>query len=329
MNDGTRRFAGEASALLALLQQAVAGEQTTAGDVWRQIGALQDSYALDPVAMAAQLGGVPYETAARGVSDWATTKGSQPLDRGALAVDQLMRSIGVSTNLAGSTRPPSFYFPIAPDAQYKRQYKPGPPGTVLEVINLANVPMADWDMPGPSHRDANVTVRHMGDVEELVRSYVRQHPTSSMQLYLTPGGFRAWELGENHTAETFQPRFEELQVDPDYSRLSTNSSPFAWDTRTEAGEAMRIPLDPPGFRSRISHKPNRVDWVAQPLKLFQGAEAQPIPRSVELVRTLHDRPIAERYLQGGVSPEAMAVLQQQSTTASAALQAELRRRFRI
>lgn len=323
MNAATQRFAGSNQGILALIQQAISGTPTTAQQLWDQIGASRGDYLIDPAAASQLLGTPAHQAAVAEVDRWAQDLAGRSIDGGAAAIDELLQRAGISTNLSGLRNPPPTIYPIAPDAQYKRQFKPSPTGgkgTVIEFINLANTPMMDWDMPGPSHRDANVTVRHLGDVEELVRDYTRQHPSSILQLYATPGGFRAWELGETHTAEQFQPRFEQLKVDPDYARLSTNAMPVSVND---------IPLDPAGFRSRVSHKPGRTDWVAQPITQFRGRDAIVNPRNLQLVQTLHDRPIADRYLQGGVSPDAMAALQQQAGSASQALQAELRRRFRI
>lgn len=323
MNAGSPRFAGNNPGVLALIQQAITGAPTTAQDLWEQIGASRDDYLINPASAAQLLGTGAHQAAVEEVEQWAQSMAGRKLDSGAVAIDQLLQRAGLNTNVSGLRNPPPIVYPIAPDAQYKRHFKPSPnggKGTVIEYINLANTPMMDWDMPSPSHRDANVTVRHLGDVEELVRDYTRQHPSSILQLYATPGGFRAWELGETHTAEQFQPRFEQLNVDPDYARLSTNAMPVS-----VAG----IPLDPAGFRSRVSHKPGRVDWVAQPIATFQGADSQVNPRNMQLVQTLHDLPIQQRYLQGGVSPDAIAALQQQAGSASLALQNELRRRFRI
>lgn len=323
------RFAGSNPTLLEVITALASGGTIDADALWQRVYRPRDQYLINPVSASLAFGDPHRQEIVANTAAWESTKGQQQVDAGSATLDLYLRSLGIPSNLSGIANPPTVYYPIAEGINYKRQFKPvtghagqatKAPGTVVEFLNLADTPMADWDVAGPSHKDANVTVRHLGDVEAIAQDYVRRHPTSDLQLYLTPGGFRAWELGERHTAQEFQPRFEQLQVDPDYARLATN----------ELGKSIEgVPIDPAGFRSRISHKPGRVDWVAQPLTRITGREAMPDPVSVQRVQVFHDQPIRQHYLQSGVSPEAAAVLAPQLSTASSALQQELRRRFSI
>lgn len=281
----------------------------------------RSSYLIDPEQAARSLGGYDkYRESidtAKLLQDFAD---NQTIDSGAYAIDQALSRLGLTTNIAGARKRPVRISQLADDAVYKRQTvapkakQGGGSGTDVEFIRLAQTPMMDWDTPHPSHFDANVTVRHLGDVEDLARSYVQQHPESTLQLYATPGGYRAWEMGETMTPKEFQPRFDELNVDPDYARLST----------------MSTPLEPMGFASRISHKPGRTDWVAQPIMTLRGKDSTLNPRSAQLVSTLHDEPILRNYLtHNGASPDAVKALMTTLPNASSALQKELIRRFNL
>lgn len=299
--------------------------------IWDQHIIPRDSYLLDPVALAIQAGDPRYIAAAQKVAEFSQSLREHPIDRGSAVLDMFLRGMGLDTNLSGLNSPPALTYPIEPGVEYKRQVltpranggqkQVRAPGAEVEFIRFQDTPMADWDLPGPDHRDVNATVRNLGDVEELARSYIKAHPESILRLYQTPGGFRAWELGERMGAQDFQPRFEELNVDGDYARISINPSTKTLDD---------IPLASPGFASRISHKPGRVDWVAQPLTDLAGAEAVGDPVSIQRIRTYHDEPIRRAYLGGqGASPDAMARLQEQLPSASPMLRRTLAQRFRL
>jgi len=328
------RTAAQSQEILELIGQALFGQKIPASEVWNQLMMTRSPYLLDPVQLSVQYGPAVYQQAVLEQLQRELTKGDRNVYERLVNHDMAMRKTGIPSNASRIARPPTSLYPIAPDITYKRQYKPirgqapgTPGGTVLEFLNLANVPMMDWDTPGPSHADKNVTVGHVGDVEDLVRSYVKNHPQSNLQVYQTPGGFRAWETGVPMTVEEFQPSYKELKVDPDYADIGLTSGVR---TQPEHFAAQGITLDPPGFRSRISHKPGRVDWVAQPIFKIQGTEATPDPRSLQLIKQLHDDPIKRHYLgASGVSPDAIAALQEHLPYASQTLQKELRRRFRL
>lgn len=216
---------------------------------------------------------------------------------------ELPRSIGVQ---------------LSPDVFYKRQHRKGPSGQGhdVEFMSLKNVPMNDWDTPDPRHPDSSVTVRHLGDVEENIRNYQKLFPESKMRLYQTPGGYRAFELGMTSDPLSYAADAKKMNVDPNY-----------WNINRLKMEAGNLTPDPVAFRSRISHKPGRIDWVAQPIATFGGGMV--IPHSQKLVRIMHDEPIQRAYLSKGGTQEAIELLKANLPTASQALQTELRRRLRL
>lgn len=323
------RFANTDQSYLNLLQQLFSNNDIQAKDAFSQYMIPRDTYNLDPISAAQKLQSTQkYLKNISKVAEYERFKREQPIDSGSLAVDNIFAKLGFSTNMAG-IRNPASYYALAPDAYMKRQYVPikkqgvTGKGTMVEFINLTDTPMMDWDTPGPDHKDANVTMRHLGDVEDVTRAYVEKYPTSKLQVYRSPGGFRAWEMSDKLNTKAFFPRAQELQVDPDYARISL-------DGNVNKYRDTDIMVDPPGFRSRISHKPGRTDWVAQPLFTVKGKEAMTSPRSKQLIQLLHDEPIRRAYLNNnGISPDAVSLIKAELSTASNALQKELRRRFRI
>lgn len=334
------RFAAISDDLMELFRVALTDERVSASKVWEDNIRERSQYLLDPVALAAAYGSPQHHRIAQAAASYEALSGGQMVDAGAAQFDTLFRKLGLNTNLAGVSKPPTVYYPIAEDVFYKRQYKApggfkykykGEPGTIVEYLNLTNTPMADWDLPGPDHATANVTVQNLGDVEEIAREYVRRHPSSQLRLYQTPGGFRAWELGERMTPSQFGSRFNELNVDPDYALLTGNSIDRISEWQSPSTSKESVPFDPPGFRSRISHKPGRVDWVAQPLVTIAGKESLADPRSRFLVNRLHDQPIRRAYLNDtdrpGISSAAMQALARQLPTASSSLRRRLKEQF--
>lgn len=326
MKGGTTRFAGSRPGLLEVLQALTStGPGIPSQEIWDQYMLARASYLLDPVALAIDAGDPRSIELALHAAGVEANQLQRPVDRGSAVLDLWLNGMGVRTNLSGLRTPSKVVYPIEPGVEYRRQFKEPQrgvgQGVMAEYINLDRTPMMDWDLPGPDHKARNVTVRHLGDVEELVRGYVADRPESTIRLYQTPGGYRAWEMSERMGPDEFQPSFEQLNVDGDYARMSTNAS---------RQQINGVPVDGPGFRSRISHKPGRVDWVAQPLTTITGSRALPHPESVRQVETYHDEPIRRGYLQqGGVSPDAMEALKRQLPTASEAMRRDLGRRFGI
>lgn len=278
-------------------------------------------YTLDPAVAALNLGSSP--DTFRAIQEalmLQRRRENQPVDVGAFELDLLLNKVGLSTNLANVRRRPQISMPLADDAFYKRQVKAAPtggPATDWEFVRLSNTPMMDWDVPDPYHQNpVATTIQNLGDVEQLTRDYVRNHPESQLRIYQTPGGYRAWEMSEMMNPLQFGPRFEELNVDPFYAKIA------------QQVPASRFEGGIPTFASRISHKPGRTDWVAQPIMELSGSHSLPSKRSAQLVKTLHDDPIRNMYLgPRGVSPDAIALLKQQMPSVSTVLQRELTKRF--
>ena len=68
--------------------------------------------------------------------------------------------------------------------------------------------MMDWDTPGPYHADANATVRHLGDVEELVRDYTSRHALSHACRFIKPQVASEPEVSERKTVPEFKERVQ-------------------------------------------------------------------------------------------------------------------------
>lgn len=317
------RLAGQKPELLQVIKYLIGSKQVPQDQVWQSF-AEPRQFLIDPVALSQAYGTPASQDVVRNTAAWEAGRAQQPVDLGSAYLDLYLRGLGIKSNLSGLANIPTAYYPISDEVHYKRQFKPAgmgadsnQRGTVVEFVNLPNTPMMDWDTPGPYHADRNATVRHLGDVEELIQNYVTAHPDSKIQLYQTPGGFRAWEVGERMGVTDFKPRFEELKVDPDYALIS----------QTGLGRTVNgVDIDPAGFRSRISHKPGRTDWVAQPIASF--GSGLPDPTSRQLVRQLHDEPIRQAYLGNqGVNADAIAALKEHLPTASQVLQQQLLNRF--
>ena len=300
---------------LVLLQTALTGgEPLTAGE-------LHASYyrpapgVLDPLLVASQQQDPRFLEATLAVHDAITARRQQPVNAGAAAVDVLAQRAGIRTNMSGFRTEPYLYYPIAPGVTYKQAAQPsrvGGQGGVIEIVRFNDTPMMDWDTPGVFHDDRNVSVRHLGDVEELVREHLKANPQSSLALYQTPGGYRAWELSQQLTPSQFAAQAEALKVDPGYLYLGQLGN----DRHVHG-----LPIGEPGFSSRISAKPGRPDdWVAQPLTILSGTDAMPNPHNTRRINLYHDQPINRAYLGGSMmNPAALQALAQQAPTASPAL----------
>ena len=280
----------------------------------------RDQLVLDPLEVARTQQDPRYLQAALAVEEMVQARKARALDAGAVGIDALLAKAGVKTNLAGFRKQPRLFYPIAPGVQYERQLlssKTGGLGGEVEFIRFDDTPMMDWDIPSDHHAQQNVTVRHLGDVEEIVRQQVRDNPGSQIRLQMTPGGFRAWEVGQRMLPAEYEAMATAMKVDPDYVRIS--QQPNTW-------EVEGITVGRPGFSSRISAKPGREgDWVALPLQTFSGSEALPDPLSLQRVRQYHDIPIAQAYLADGVPAQAVEMLKRQAETASAELRQGLGR----
>lgn len=323
----TSRFAGQG--LLQLLSNSITSTGSIpARELWQESYPPPNRWLIDPVTVAASNPDPRYLEAVQAVLQRAEAAGDRPVDLGALSMDAALQRVlpgGLRTNISsGRSGPPAIAVPIDEGVVYRREKrdsaKEGVPGTISEYVKFTDTPMMDWDVPDPSHVSSSVSVRHLGDVEELARQYVAEQPESLLRIYQTPGGYRAWELGVRGTPTQMAGQLERAKVDPNYVLLAQRGNEAA---------VSGIPIGQPGYSSRINAKPGRTDWVAQPILTLEGAAALPEPVSMRRVKAYHDAPIARHFLQGGVSPEAIAMLKQQLPTASQSLQRELGALFGI
>tara|TARA_R110002020_G_scaffold424942_1_gene634365 strand:- start:1191 stop:2060 length:870 start_codon:yes stop_codon:yes gene_type:complete len=279
-----------------------------------QIFQPRTSYAVDPLQAYESLSGA-YDIS-------GLNKKLKELELQAFLLSQTVNQRRISRNQL----PLEIGIQLTPDVFYKRQQRknqnvpkgdPWGPGTEVEFMQLKKTPMLDWDTPDPIHPDSSVTVQNLGDVEEIVRDYTSKNPQSMMRLYQTPGGFRAWELGIESNATDYAPALTQMLVDPNYVKYNQYDNQVL-DNGSILGA---------GFNSRISHKPGRVDWVAQPIAEIRGSEALPSQRSMELVDVMHDSPIKRAYLDKGGTAQAVQLLSKHLPTASQTLQREINRRL--
>ena len=314
-----------ASALDLLTRALTGASPVTNEQVQRTLYDFASRPVLDPIQAAAAQSDPRYLRAAQAAQAELQKRQAIHLDGGAVALDVLARRMAgdrLRLNLSGARTMGRPVYPIAPGVQYERQLvksRLGGKGGEVEFIRFDDTPMGDWDLPHPSHMSGNVTVRNLGDVEELIQGHVSKNPQSEMRLYMTPGGFRAWELGERRTPAEHAKAMEAMRIDGDYTRLAQQGNPR---------EIEGVPVGQPGFSARISAKPGRSgDWVALPIATIAGEQAAVDPVSAQRVRAYHDQPIASSYLPGGQVPHAaQAMLKEQAATASLALQQALRRR---
>jgi hypothetical protein len=251
----------------------------------------------------------------------------QHIDTGALELDRLLGSVGISSNLSETLKYPTTHYVLEPGVYYKRQHKvlanqPRPtvqsPGVIQEFIGFKDTPMMDWDVAGPYHAERNATIRHLGDVEDRIQNYLEQNPQATIKLYQSPGGYRAFDLTTRQTPTQYNPAFELLDVDPDYRMISQQRPTVL---RYEGS----IPVnDIERFNSRINPKLGRVDWVAQPIAEIAGAQATIDPESMRRVRVYHDEPIERNFLTGQAQAAGLAKVKENLPTASQFLQNQIR-----
>lgn len=249
------------------------------------------------------------------------------IDPGALAIDELLAKANVRSNLADALKYPTTQYVLEPGVYYKRQHvipktqvRPTieSPGNIMEFVGFKDTPMMDWDTAGPYHAQRNATIRHLGDVEANIQNYIQQNPQANLMLYQTPGGYRAFDLSVRQTPMQFDPSFELLNVDPDY-RMIAQQRP---QTLKQVGDI--VVNDTERFNMRVSPKPGRMDWVAQPIANIQGKESLTDPTSLRRVQTYHDEPIRQNFLQGAAQAAAIEKVKENLPTASQFLQKQIR-----
>lgn len=250
----------------------------------------------------------------------------RPVDRGSIELDNLFSSVGIRSNIADVLKYPTTHYVLEPGVYYKRQHKlptdqvrptRQSPGVVQEFIGFKDTPMMDWDVAGPYHAERNATIRHLGDVEEIIQNYVQQRPESTIRLYQSPGGYRAFDLTTRQSPTQYNQSFELLNVDPDY-RLISQQQP---DVIKYIGD---IPVnDIERFNSRINPKVGRIDWVAQPIAEIRGSQSVVDPTSAGRVRMYHDEPIKQNFLSGQAQAAGIKKVKENLPTASQFLQKQI------
>lgn len=200
---------------------------------------------------------------------------------------------------------------LEPEVWYHRKWmanklEPGtldnglPQGGYVDFVGSARVPMGDWDFPDAIHHESSVSIKDVGDVYDSLQKYTTDNPNSVWQTYLTPGGVRAFELGEQRTPREFASpdnRFVQLNVDENYARIAVRQreKPIYPNYPTQA------------FNARVSGKPGREgkDFVAYPLNIVGQGMQNPYNRRI--VREYHDIPILRSMAQDGMQPGVLPV----------------------
>jgi hypothetical protein len=251
---------------------------------------------------------------------------SQQVDRGAYELDQLLGRVGITSNLSETLKYPTTHYVLEPGVYYKRQHKlptnqvrptPKSPGVIQEFIGFKDTPMMDWDVAGPYHAEKNATIRHLGDVEDRIQNYLSQNPETTLRLYQSPGGYRAFDLTNRQSPIEYNPSFELLDVDPDYRVISQQKPDVL---KYQGSIAVN---DTERFNSRINPKVGRVDWVAQPIAEIAGANATVDPTSIRRVQQYHDEPIQQNFLKGAAQTAGFNKLKENLPTASQFLQKQI------
>ena len=141
----------------------------------------------------------------------------------------------------------------------------------VEFISLSNIPMLDWDWPNEGHKTSEcITITNLNEVLVILYAYLKRYPSQSIRVYITPGGVRAFFLGESLSVKEFfeNKEGETLNADPMYIGL------------TKRGDS---------FPVRISPKPNRKgDFVAS---YCCTLGQQPNKQLLDVLLKVHDKPI--------------------------------------
>lgn len=205
-----------------------------------------------------------------------------------------------------------------------------PQGGYVDFVGSARVPMGDWDFPDAIHHESSVSIKNAGDVYDSLQKYTTDNPNSVWQTYLTPGGVRAFELGQQMTPREFADgmypqspnnRFIQLNIDENYGKMAVDQKAPGQILRRPAlpgepnvngfvtlqnintddfGKSINYPTQ--AFNARISGKPGREgkDFVAYPLNIVgQGMQS---PYNRRIVREYHDIPILRSMAQDGMQP---------------------------
>lgn len=190
-----------------------------------------------------------------------------------------------------------------------------PNGGYVDFVRTHAVPMGDWDWPDNTyHSNHSVTIRHLGDVYDRLERFTSDNPNSLWQTYLTPGGVRAFEMGDRYTPKGFAAagHFDALSVDPFYEKLAIR--PIA--PPKEFSSPLLYPEQ--SWSARVSGKPGRTDdFVAFPLGTVGKAPIHSYNRRI--IDTYHDLPIMRSMVNDGMQigtlpTSGITLLEQQLST---------------
>jgi len=283
-------------------------------------------FVIDPQAIVTRQNNPELNQVLHQAQAFAQRQLSQQVDRGAYEFDQLLGRVGITSNLSETLKYPTTHYVLEPGVYYKRQHKlptnqvrptTESPGVIQEFIGFKDTPMMDWDVAGPYHAERNATIRHLGDVEDRIQNYLKQNPETTLKLYQSPGGYRAFDLTNRQSPIEYNPSFELLDVDPDYRVISQQKPDVL---KYQGSIAVN---DTERFNSRINPKVGRVDWVAQPIAEIAGANATVDPTSIRRVRMYHDEPIQQNFLTGVAQAAGFNKLKENLPTASQFLQKQI------
>jgi hypothetical protein len=286
----------------------------------------KQQYVIDPVEIVSRQNNPHLSQALKNSQQYLQRILSHHVDPGSLEIDQLLANLGIKSNLSSTLKYPTNQYVLEPGVYYKRQHSilrnqirptQESPGKIIEYIGFKDTPMMDWDVPDLYHADRNVTVRHLGDVEDRLQNYLLQNPEATIRLYQTPGGYRAFDLAHRQTPMQYDKAFELMGVDPGY-RIISQQVPDV--IQYEGPIALN---DTERFNSRISPKPGRIDWVAQPIAEIQGTKSVIDPVNIRRVSTYHDQPIKLNFLKGEAKDQSIKKVKQNLSTASQFLQKQI------
>jgi len=205
---------------------------------------------------------------------------------------------------------------LEPGVRYQQQWlgnklQPGtrpdglPQGKFVDFVNFDKVPMGDWDFPDAIHPESSISISNMGDVYDSLIKNTTDNPNLLWQVYLTPGGVRAFQMGEQATPKEYMQKGylksvvkdpeNSLNVDRNYANMAVKQ---ANPTRIPKYEGL---YPKQTWSSRISSKPGREeDFVAYPIGTVGEGLVSPYNRRI--IDTYHDAPIMRSMMNDGMQP---------------------------
>jgi hypothetical protein len=152
---------------------------------------------------------------------------------------------------------------VSDRVQYRHDTKTG-----VNYTAFKDIPMGDWDWPNEGHATEQcLTITCLQDVLDTLNEYLSYYE-DHVRVYVTPGGVRAFFLGQPRVPQEFWFRFP-FYADPIYRKFTLKSGIYS---------------------ARVSPKPNRAgDFVARYVCTLANAEAD--PKLLEQLLVHHDQRI--------------------------------------